>query len=84
MLLALFTIGPTHAIVHFDSENSKAVVPLKKIKFNDSEVPNVGNSYSVKWTDKKTYLATVEALGINHFVHSTYEIINQALYRICW
>ena len=55
--------GPTHAIVHFGVENSKAVVPLKKIKLNDSEVPNVGNRYTVKWTDKKTYLATVEALG---------------------
>lgn len=56
-------IVPTHAVITFDDEDSRAVIPVKKIQLTDAEPVKVGSHYCVKWTDSKIYQATVYALG---------------------
>lgn len=47
----------------FDDEDSKAVIPVKKIRLMDAEPVKIGSRYCVKWTDLKIYQATMYALG---------------------
>lgn len=73
LLFSCYKIGPTHAVIQFDEEDTTAVVPLKKILLRGAaEQVKLGCSYDVKWTDSKIYKATVHALGICMLVHELY------------
>lgn len=55
--------GNTHAVVHFETDDSTCVVPIKKIVNNHGKELRPQEPCHVKWTDNVTYSATVLALG---------------------
>ena len=68
----------------FDDEDSKAVIPVKKIRLMDAEPVKIGSRYCVKWTDLKIYQATVYALG-TVLVQAVEQVIYIYIYKhTCW
>eukprot|EP00731_Ephydatia_muelleri_P006851 Em0003g1099a len=53
----------THALVHFLSDDTIVIVPLKRVAQVDNEVLKEGVNCLVKWTDGVQYEATVKAIG---------------------
>eukprot|EP00731_Ephydatia_muelleri_P025173 Em0017g256a len=53
----------THALVHFLSDDTIVIVPLKRVTQVDNEVLKEGVNCLVKWTDGVQYEATVKAIG---------------------
>ena len=53
---------PTHAVMKFLDDESICSLPVKFILCT-SNMPEVGKSYQVKWTDKKLYDGEVIAIG---------------------
>lgn len=70
LLFSRYKLGPTHAVIQFEDEDTTAVVPLKKIRLRGAEQVKLGCCYEVKWTDSKIYKAAVHALGI--YVHEQF------------
>ena len=59
----LLFIASTHALVHFLSDDTIVIVPLKRVTQVDNEVLKEGVNCLVKWTDGVQYEATVKAIG---------------------
>ena len=57
-------LASTHALVHFLSDDTIVIVPLKKVKQIDNEVLREGGKCRVKWTDGVEYDATIKAMGM--------------------
>ena len=53
--------GPSHYLLHFHFDDCVGVVPKKVIL--RPEIPSVGETCVVKWSDGKDYEATVKAVG---------------------
>ena len=49
----IFTNSDTHALVHFECENSSSIVPLKRVERQDGLCD--GNLCSVIWSNNKKY-----------------------------
>ena len=61
MFLDFIHLGPSHYMLHFHFDDGVGVVPKKVI--SRLEIPSVGETCVVKWSDGKDYEATVKAMG---------------------
>ena len=63
-LICFSYIASTHALVHFLSDDTIVIVPLKRVKQIDNEVLREGGKCRVKWNDGVEYDATIQAIGM--------------------
>eukprot|EP00731_Ephydatia_muelleri_P003134 Em0001g3134a len=63
IILLIHNSISTHALVHFLSDDTIVIVPLKRVTQVDNEVLKEGVNCLVKWTDGVQYEATVKAIG---------------------
>ena len=62
LLIFLCLILDTHALVHFNEDNTSAIVPIKRLVKEDNLT--TGHQCSVLWSNRKKYAGTLVCSGI--------------------
>ena len=65
--IILLAFLDTHALIHFDKENSSSIVPLNLVEREDNL--HAGNLCTVLWSNKKKYTGKLICSG-NIILHT--------------
>ena len=62
-VIILLAFLDTHALIHFDKENSSSIFPLSRV-IREEEDLQVGSLCTVLWSNKKRYSGKLICSGI--------------------